>query len=73
VNYRQQLPAGMAGEELVFIQGFAPQVTAGKLVEFNKLLNDAIYHVERNAHGPTLFLDLSLKIVRQFKPNFVPL
>jgi len=73
VNYRRQIPAGLAGEELTFIQGFAPQVTSGKLIEFNKLLNDAIYHIERNAHGPTLFLDLSLKFVRQFKPIFVPL
>jgi DNA polymerase-3 subunit delta' len=73
VNYRGQLPAGTDGEALAFIQGFAPQVTSDKLIEFNRLLNEAIYHIERNAHAPTLFLDLSLKIVRQFKPIFVPL
>jgi DNA polymerase-3 subunit delta' len=73
VNYRKQVPPGYAGEELEFIRRFSPQVSPGNLVEFEKLFNDAIFHIERNAHGPTLFLDLSLKIVRQFKPNFVPL
>ena len=73
LNYRLQEPDGVEGEELKFIHKFSPFVKSGNLIEFNSLLNDAIYHIERNAHAPTLFLDLSLKIVRQFKPNFVPL
>jgi DNA polymerase-3 subunit delta' len=73
MNYRQQVPEGIEGEELKFIVDFSPYITSDKLIDFNTLLNDAIYHVERNAHTPTLFLDLSLKIVRKFKPNFVPL
>ena len=73
MNYGQKLPPGVDGEELKFIRDFSPFITSAKLVEFNSLLNDAIYHIERNAHGATLFLDLSLKFVRQFKPIFVPL
>ena len=73
MNYRMQVPEGIEGEELKFIHGFSPFIKTDKLVEFNNLLNDAIYHVERNAHGPTLFLNLSLNIVRQFNPNFVHL
>ena len=73
MNYRQQLPAGVAGDELKFINDFSPFITSDKLIEFYSLLNDAIFHIERNAYAPTLFLDLSLKIVRQFKPIFVPL
>jgi DNA polymerase-3 subunit delta' len=73
MNYRQLVPSGLEGEELKFIRDFSPFITADKLIEFNTLLNDAIFHVERNAHTSTLFLDLSLKIVRQFKPNFIPL
>ncbi|MEI7661158.1 MAG: DNA polymerase III subunit delta, partial [Bacteroidota bacterium] len=73
MNYRGHPPAGVEGEELKFIRDFSPLITFEKLNEFNTLLNDAIYHIERNAHGAILFTDLSLKIVRQFKPIFVPL
>ena len=73
VKYRGQFPPGAEGEELEFYQKFSPLIPSDKLVAFNSLLNDAIYHIERNAHGATLFLDLSLKLVQQFKPNFVPL
>ena len=73
MNYRKQAPEGLSGEELTFVNQFSPYITFDKLIAFNSLLNDAVFHIERNAHAPTLFLDLSLKIVRQFKPNFVPL
>ncbi len=73
MNYRQQVPEGIEGEELKFIRDFSPYIASDKLIGFNTLFNDAIFHVERNAHAPTLFLDLSLKIVQQFKPNFIPL
>jgi DNA polymerase-3 subunit delta' len=73
MNYRQQAPEGVEGDELKFIRDFSPFISSDKLIEFNRLLNDAIFHIERNAHASTLFLDLSLKIVRQFKPNFIPL
>jgi DNA polymerase-3 subunit delta' len=73
MNYSQKDPPGIEGEELTFIRNFSPYIASGNLVEFNTLLNDAFFHVERNAHTATLFLDLSLKIVRKFKPNFLPL
>jgi DNA polymerase-3 subunit delta' len=73
MNYRHQVPEGIDGEELKFIQGFSPIITSEMLIEFNTLFNDALFHIERNAHASTLFLDLSLKFVRKFKPNFIPL
>jgi len=73
MNYLWKIPDGMEGEELKFIREFSPFIKSDILSEFNTLLNDAIYHIERNAHPATLFLDLSLKIVRLFKPNFVSL
>lgn len=60
-------------EEAIFLQKFAPTIHSAGLDSFHELFNTAIYHVERNAYAPSLFLDLSLKIVRLFKPNFVPL
>ncbi|MCX6268420.1 MAG: hypothetical protein NTW16_13845 [Bacteroidetes bacterium] len=71
-NYLGRIPEDIDGEELKFIHDFSPFITAGNLNEFNTLLNDAIFHIERNAHSSTLFLDLSLKIVRLFKPGFIP-
>ncbi|MCK9219227.1 MAG: DNA polymerase III subunit delta [Bacteroidales bacterium] len=72
-NFLHRIPQGIDGEELKFIQDFSPFIKVEKLPEFNEVLNTAIFHIERNAHGPTLFLDLSLKIVQLFKPNFLPL
>lgn len=60
-------PADAGNPEATFISRFSPYLTPGKLPEFYDLLNSAIFHIERNAHTPTLFLDLSLKITSLFK------
>jgi len=73
LNYRDQVDSGLNNEKLTFIRNFSPFITALNLAVFSDLFNTAIYHIERNAHSPTLFLDLSLKIVPLFKPNFLPL
>jgi DNA polymerase III subunit delta' len=67
MNYLGQVPRNIDGEELKFIRDFSPYIKPDNLGEFNTLLNDAIYHIERNAHPATLFLDLSLKVARLFK------
>lgn len=73
VNYNLPLPAGLNEEMVTFVQRFSPFIPFENLVQFNDLFNEAINHVERNAHPATLFLDLSLKLLRVFKPNFVTL
>jgi len=73
VAYGQSGRVNADPEEARFLEKFAPIINAAGLSGFHELFNDAIYHVERNAYAPALFLDLSLKIVRLFKPNFVPL
>lgn len=72
-NYGRPLPTGLAEEEATFLVNFSPFIPFENLTRFNALLNEAIFHLERNAHPATLFLDLSLKFVRVFKPNFVTL
>jgi DNA polymerase III subunit delta' len=72
-NNRGFIRSGAPAEEVDFLQKFAPFIRPDALPAFSDLINAAIFHVERNGHAPTLFLDLSLKIVRIFKPNFVPL
>jgi len=66
-NYIRQAAEGVEGEEQIFITKFSPFIRPGNLLEFNTLFNDAIYHIERNAHPSTLFLDLSLKITLLLK------
>lgn len=62
----------LEGEELTFIRNFSPFIQPGHLIQISSLLNDAIYHIERNAHPATLFLDISLKFVQLFKPEVIP-
>lgn len=73
LNYGKSLPPNLFPEEEIFITKFSPFIHHENLVLFSALLNEAISHIERNAHPGTLFMDLSLKFVRAFKPNFVPL
>ena len=69
--FRKALLLNYNAESLVFLQiktpgfkleKFAPFIHSGNILEINKELNDAIYHIERNAHASILFFDLSIKI-----------
>ena len=51
------------GEELNFSEKFAPFVNSANQLEIYKLFNEAIYHIERNAHPGILFTDLSFKLI----------
>lgn len=51
-----------AHDELDFLKKFAPFINVINQSEIYQLLNDAIYHIERNAHAGILFSDLSFKL-----------
>jgi DNA polymerase III subunit delta' len=55
------------GDELIFINNFYPYINSANAPVFNQLFNDALYHIERNAHPQTLFLDVSLKSIKIFR------
>jgi DNA polymerase III subunit delta' len=55
------------GEELIFLKKISAFINHSNYVQFSGLFNTAIYHVERNAHPQTLFLDISLKAARLFQ------
>ncbi len=55
------------GEELKFIKNISVYITPDNLDAFNELFNKALYHIERNAHPQTLFLDVSLQSVHLFQ------
>jgi len=54
-------------EETEFIKKFSPFLSEDKMHPFYTLFNSSIYHIERNAYAPALFLDLSLKLTGLLK------
>ncbi|WOC41018.1 DNA polymerase III subunit delta' [Polaribacter sp. HL-MS24] len=70
--FRQALLLNYQSENLVFMETktgfdlskFAPFVHAGNILEIEKELNDAIYHIERNGNAKIILLDLSMKLTR---------
>jgi DNA polymerase-3 subunit delta' len=71
--FRQALLTNYGAESLVFLapktvgfklENFAPFVHSGNILEINKELNEAIYHIERNGNAKIVLLDLSIKLTR---------
>jgi DNA polymerase-3 subunit delta' len=55
------------GEELKFLRKISSYINPSNYVRFSELFNTALYHIERNAHPQTLFLDVSLKAAHLFQ------
>jgi DNA polymerase III subunit delta' len=66
VTFRNDDQVLAEGEELKFVNRIASFINPSNFERFSELFNTAIYHIERNAHPQTLFLDVSLKVVRIF-------
>ncbi|NNC69592.1 MAG: DNA polymerase III subunit delta', partial [Flavobacteriaceae bacterium] len=71
--FRQAMLKNYRADELVFLEPqlsnfslekFAPFVHSGNILEITNELNDAIYHIERNANAKIILLDLSIKLTR---------
>lgn len=71
--FRQAMLLNYNADSLVFIQpktpgfeleNFAPFIHSGNILEINKELNEAIYHIERNGNAKIILLDLSIKLTR---------
>lgn len=54
------------GSEEKFIRDFSKVVTLPKIETINQLMNDAVYHLERNGSAKMIFMDLSLQIAKVF-------
>jgi len=54
------------GEERKFATKFNKIVTVEKVTEITNVINDAHYHLERNANPKILFMNLSITIARSF-------
>ena len=70
--FRQAMLLNYKSNDLVFMETqtgfdlskFAPFVHAGNILEIEKELNNAIYHIERNGNAKIILLDLSMKLTR---------
>jgi len=70
--FRQALLLNYKSDQLVFMEiktgfnltKFAPFVHSGNILEIEKELNDAMYHIERNGNAKIILLDLSMKLTR---------
>ena len=70
--FRQALLMNYKSDQLVFMESksgfylskFAPFVHSGNILEIEKELNDAMYHIERNGNAKIILLDLSMKLTR---------
>jgi DNA polymerase-3 subunit delta' len=71
--FRQALLMNYKASTLVFLETetpgfdlkkFAPFIHGSNIVDINKELNDAIYHIERNGNAKIILLDLSIKLTR---------
>jgi DNA polymerase III subunit delta' len=66
INYGNDQAMHSDGEELTFITKISPFFNDSNIVEFTQLFGKALFHIERNGHAPTIFLDVSLQAVRLF-------
>jgi DNA polymerase-3 subunit delta' len=57
----------LMGEELEFIKKFSKFLTLESIEKIANVLNEAYYHIERNAHSKILFLSVSLRIFEIFQ------
>ncbi|MDG2436783.1 MAG: DNA polymerase III subunit delta' [Polaribacter sp.] len=70
--FRQALLMNYKSDQLVFMESksgfdlskFAPFVHSGNILEIEKELSDAMYHIERNGNAKVILLDLSMKLTR---------
>ncbi|MDA9087068.1 DNA polymerase III subunit delta' [Polaribacter sp.] len=70
--FRQALLLNYKSDNLVFMETqtgfdlskFAPFVHGGNILDIEKELNDAMYHIERNGNAKIILLDLSMKLTR---------
>ena len=57
----------LSGEEKDFVQNFAKVMDSNKIDVISDLLNQAHYHIERNANQKITFLDLSLQVAKKIR------
>lgn len=63
-NYTENQLTRVSAEEDLFLEKFARFITGNNVIDFTKLFNDSVYHIERNANGKILFTNLCFQVMR---------
>ncbi len=66
-HYTQGQTVVMTADQKAFLTKFSPFINHNNIVLLSEAIEDAHYHIERNANPKILFMDLSLKIFLQLK------
>ncbi len=57
----------MTTQQAAFLKKFAPFINHKNIMQLTEMMEDAHYHIERNANPKIVFLDVSLKMFAQLK------
>lgn len=60
-NYTKGLLSRLGGKEEKFLANFSPFIHENNLIQIVEVLNEAHYHISRNAYAKILFTDVSMK------------
>lgn len=73
LNLQEDALVKLEADERNFASKFSPFINQANIQKFTEEINQALFHIERNANPSILFLDLSLQLVRllQLKPAAV--
>lgn len=74
MHYTQNKLQKFYGEEEGFMKNFAPFVHSENILDLMEMLNEAHYHISRNAYAKIVFMDMSMKfanLLRIKKRTFV--
>lgn len=64
LNMQEDELVRLEEDERKFASKFSPFINQANIQKFTEELNQALFHIERNANPSILFLDLSLQVVR---------
>jgi DNA polymerase-3 subunit delta' len=62
INYQNADQVLVSPEERTFLAKFSPYIHSNNLIKFTTEIEKAVYHIERNANGHLVMLDLSIKL-----------
>lgn len=63
-NYTEDQLTRVSAKEDAFLENFARFITGNNILEFNKLFNDSVYQIDRNANAKILFTNLCFQVMR---------
>lgn len=67
INYNGFDNAKISSKEKAFLEKFFPFINSANGIRFTEEFEKALFHIERNAYAPLLFMDLSLTISKLLK------